>query len=292
MSTESVGIPFCFWRYFSAMKSFLLAFLLTFTLASPTFAQNQPAPALRFFAVPWLERNRAWQSGSSNSYYRFHRNQSSDHVGGGLAVEMMPSPTIGIGIGLGVVELGGSSTATYKVDEFFTHTSEEYTISRDLRLTYVRAPAYLRFTPHLVGPLRAYLLGGAEIGLLLKVQVDGSHLDPAGQSYADAYRLPDAALLAGAGFEYWLNANTALLAGVRYRYGFVGIQELRPPRPGGDYPAGLPLRSYSVPADVTYPLYNRSLSVEVGVKFGPRTSHSTPRSTPAQPPTSSPIRTM
>ncbi len=258
------------------------------------YAQSQAPPGIRFFVAPWLEANRAWQTGSSNSYFTFQRDQSGHHFGGGLAVEMMPSPKIGVGFGLGLVELGGGYTGTYKVDEFFSKTTETYRVSRQLKLTYVRAPVYVRYTPHLFGPVRAYLLGGLELGLLMTVRNYGSKINAAGESYWDDYGAIDGAFLCGAGLEYWLSANTAVSVGIRYRHGVLGVQDFRPPHPdGGDFPSGFPLRSYSAPDEVDYPVRNRSLSVEVGLKFGPRTERAKLRNKPTESaPSQAPIRTI
>ena len=252
----------------------LILSLLALTGRAQTPAPEKiPAPGVRFFAVPWLEGGAAWHTGSSNPYFTFRRGMAGRHLGGGLAVEVMPSPNVSIGLGLGVVGLGGRYEATYRVNEFFSGTSTAYALTRDLNLTYLRVPFYGRCTPHLAGPLRAYALAGLEAGLLLSVRSGGSDVDDTGRAYADDYGFADAALLGGAGLEWWVTENTALFAGLRYRHGVVGIQDGRPPRPGGDNPQPAnpfdPLRSYSTPPDVTYPLRNRALMLEVGVKFGP-----------------------
>ncbi len=280
-----------------------LPFLIfLFLLTSNTSAQapapaKTAAPVLRFFAVPWVEGGAAWHAGRNNQYFTFRRGAAGRHIGGGLAVELMPTPNVGIGLGLGVVGLGGGYSATYQVDEFFSKQRDSYTVARDLSLTYLRVPLYVRLTPHLAGPLRAYALAGLEAGVLLSVRSAGSDIDSTGRAYADDYGFVDGALVGGAGLEWWLNANTAVYAGVRYRHGMVGIQDSRPPRPGGDNPQPAapfdPLRSYSAPDDVNYPLRNRALTLEVGVKFGPtRRQPTTSPPVPGRPSAAPLLRTL
>ena len=244
----------------------------------PACAQTDkaPAPPVRFFAVPWLEYGPAWQAGRSNSFWTVRADAARRHLGGGLAVEVMPSPNVGIGLGAGVVGLGGEYTATYRVNEFFSNQTVSYTVRRALDFTYLRAPLYVRATPHLFGPLRAYGLVGVEPAVLLGVRSDGSTVDDTDHAYSDDFSFIDGALLGGAGAEWWVSENTALLLGLRYRHGVLGVQEDSPPYPGSNFPPGFPLRSYSAPFEA------RSPTLEVAVKFGPR------RPTPAAPPTQAP----
>ena len=254
-------------RLFSLIAGALLL------VGGPGRAQNMadrvPAPAIRFFAVPWLEAGPAWHTGRSNTYYQFRGSTARYHLGGGLAVEMLPTPTIGVGLGVGVTGMGGTYTATFRATEFFSNSPVTYRVVRALDLTYLQLPLYVRVTPYLRGGLRGYALAGVQPALRLSVRADGSDFDDAGRAYDDYYGFLDGALLGGVGLEWWLNGNTALLAGLRYRHGVVGVQDERPPYPGGDNPPGFPLRSYQTPPAVTYPLRNRSLTLELAVKFGP-----------------------
>ncbi|MBC7447157.1 MAG: hypothetical protein H7330_03795, partial [Hymenobacteraceae bacterium] len=65
-------------------------------LALPIRAQTTttPAPLLRFFAVPWVEQLQSWHTARSNAAFAFRRGTARGHSGGGLAVEMMPSPNV------------------------------------------------------------------------------------------------------------------------------------------------------------------------------------------------------
>lgn len=285
---------------------FLLLLLLSgFTgRAQSDAAGKAPAPAVRFFAVPWVEGLQSWHDARSNSAFAFRRGDPRTHLAGGLSVEMMPSPNVAIGLGLSVAGLGGDYWGIYKVETTSIRSGQlereilSYSVQRQLDLTYLRTPFYVKITPHLLGPLRAYGLVGLEAGLLLSTRSNGESDDAAGNTFGDDYSGLDAALLGAAGLEWWFNANTAVFAGARYRHGFLNIQSERPPHPDENKPygAGTSVITFAdlPPYDATYPLRNRSLGIEAGVKFGPRKSRvvSQPGSPPPPRRANPPLRTL
>lgn len=234
--------------------------------------------ALRFFGVPWLTYQNAYHVGGSNQGYTFHDSSPVAHVGVGVNVELFTSPNFGIGIGGGYVRKGGQYTATYTATGSYPPTDVTYTVTSRPTLNYLQGPLYLKFTPHLAGPVRAYFQGGIELALL----INGERNEPTNRGYYSsfltAYDFVDAGLLAGAGLEFWIGPSHALLVGVSYHHGVVNVREDAPDPPPG--PSGLP---YIAPFGAEYPLKNRSWGFDLGLRLGSPPRRPQPAPTPAPP---------
>ncbi len=276
------------------MKRNLL--ILGSLLALGHFAQAQRAYVL---VVPVQRRvmqygvfgsfQSSWLTASNSNYYTFKSNGGNTGVGGGVYMDMFFTPHTAFHIGLNTASRGGKFAATYVGVPVGSTPAATINSSYDLKLRYFYLPLGLKFyTGTVDAPLRFYVQGLLSAGFLMGATNYGSETTSYTKQYSTGPRvftyrydkhveLLDVDASLGLGAQLRLRPKLDAFASVRYCAGLISAQ----------HEAISDAVEFNGKND-SYPLHNRSVSVEAGVVFVPYRGKSV--TTPPAQPETSPVR--
>jgi opacity protein-like surface antigen len=213
--------------------------ILTAALIGLPAAQAQDDPSVRFGIK--LSPNMAWLRPDTKGL-------KSDGSVFGYSFGLMSEFPIGprdnytFATGLLLTTLGGGYTWDYEYVDFNNLAADKVTkpLSVDMALRYVELPLTIKMRTNEIGYMRYYGQIGVGLGFNVRSKVDleepvlegalndGTPIVRAfrlleDEDFKDKTNLFRAALVVGAGVEYNVSGNTALVAGITYNNGFTNV---------------------------------------------------------------------
>lgn len=198
----------------------LLFTLLALASASTAFAQVEIGIKLS----PSITSLRT----DAPSANRFENGDGKLSLGGGLLVDYFFGENYAFSTGLFLTGRGGTFTYSDRPDGT-TGANQPFTAKQKIAIQYLELPATVKLFTNEVSPgTRVYFQLGGALAVPVGTRINGEKrfIDSANQqetSASDHVLFIDANVLAGAGVEYQLGANTKIFAGLSYHRGLVNI---------------------------------------------------------------------